>query len=296
MLASVAALTTAYDDADAEALQPPVTLGAGDRAVSTTLPIGTYVGVGPATRLVCSPGLDNLFAGTGTLVLKDLTLVGNGTGKSYASGFAAYVWDGSIELDGVTLENFRSSYWVLGKNSRLTARGVTARSRHGNAINGSAINEVAYVLAVRDGELYVDNCTLHCDYIKGGVSVWGASRATITRTTITESGTSEDIADDAGAYAILAYAVEGGRPTVVVTDCVIDGARSCGVYAASAAYVEVQGTHFARITDRRDATLPKAAIALANSPNFKLSGNSFANCYKKIVVTNSAGRREITPR
>jgi hypothetical protein len=295
-LAAAAAALAVRATRAATGPQPqPGALGAGDYLVTASLPLGSYTGVGPATRLVCAPELDNLFIGSGSLRLSNLALVGNGSGRSYASGFAALVRDGSIELDGVSLENFRSSYWVLGHRSQLSARNVTAFSRPGNALNGAAINEQSCVLAVNDGVLDADACRLECAYLKGGVALYGASTGRVARTLIHEAGTSAEIADNAGAYAILAYAIDDRRPTLTVTDCSIDGARSCGIYAARALRVEVRGTRFARITDRIDGTLPKAAIALVASPDFALSGNSFDACYKKIVATTPTSRREIAP-
>jgi hypothetical protein len=270
----------------------PGAIEAGDHLVKATLPLGTYEGTGPESRLICAPGVDSLFSGSGALVLRNLSIVGNGSGRSYASGFATNVQDGSIELDSVNLENFRGNYWVLGQRSRLFARRVTAVSRSGNAIDGKAITQLAHVLCVIDGELDVADCELHCAYIKGGVAVFGASTATVTRTLIADSGTSAEIADNAAAYAILAYAHPSGRPRLTVVDSVIDGARSCGIYAASCDSVDVRGTRFARIDDRRDDTLPKAAISLNGSPNFSGSGNSFTSCYKKIVLADKGVRSE----
>jgi hypothetical protein len=266
---------------------------AGDHLVTATLPVGTYEGRGPATRLICAPGVDTLFSGSGKLVVRNLSMVGTGAGHAYASGFAAFVEDGSIELESVSLENFHSSYWVLGNRSRLHARRVTALSRPGNAIDGTAINQAAHVFCVYDGTLDVEDCELHCSYIKGGVALMGGSTGTVTRTLIAESGTSAEIGDDAGAYAILAYALESRRPRLTVVDSVIEGARSCGVYAARAESVEVRGTRFAHIRDRRDGTLPKAAISLNGSPNFSASGNTFTDCYKKIVLADQGVRREL---
>ena len=275
--------------------RPPVTLPPGDHRVSASLALGSYIGAGAATRLVCAPTLDNLFNGTGTLALKDLALVGNGRGASYRSGFAAYVRDGLIDLDGVSLENFRSSYWVFGQRSRLRARNVTAVSRPGNAINGAAITEQSCLLVVVDGDLDVHESRFDCAYIKGAIALYGASRGSVARSTISEAGTSGEIADNAGAYAILAYAEASGQPTLTVTDCVINGARSCGIHAASAARVEVRGTLFSRVTDRHDDTLPKAAISLNGSPDYLLSGNSFRDCCKNIVLATQTSRRELVP-
>lgn len=295
LAAGSAALVASAAGAAPPSQPTPGELAAGDYLVTSTLPLGRYTGAGPTTRLVCAPGLDTLFSGSGELVLKDLALIGNGSGTSYRTGFAAAIRDGSIELDGVTLENFRSSYWVLGQRSRLAARNLTALSRPGNAINGHALTEQSCVLAVVDGELDVQDSRFDCRYLKGAIAVYGASNARVSRATINEAGTAAEIADNTGAYAILAYAEPSGGPTLVVSDCVINGARSCGVYAASAARVEVRGSSFARIHDRQDGTLPKAAIALANSPDFELSGNTFSDCYKKIVVTTPTSRREPVP-
>jgi hypothetical protein len=270
----------------------PGPIDAGDHLVTAALPLGTYEGSGPEARLVCAPGVDTLFGGSGTLVLRNLSIVGNGKGRSYASGFAVNVQDGSIELDSVSLENFRGNYWVLGQRSRLFARHVTAVSRPGNSIDGAAITQLAHVLCVVDAELDAEDCELRCKYIKGGVAVFGASTGRVTRTLISEAGTSAEIADNAGAYAILAYALPSGRPRLTVVDSVIDGARSCGIYAASCDSVDVRGTRFARINDRRDDTLPKGAISLNGSPNFFGTGNSFSDCYKKIVLADKGVRSE----
>ena len=49
------------------------TIDAGDHLVTASLPIGTYAGSGPETRLICAPGVDSLFSGTGALLLRKMT-------------------------------------------------------------------------------------------------------------------------------------------------------------------------------------------------------------------------------
>lgn len=271
-----------------------VLLPAGDFVVASRLPPGNIEGVGPQTRLIMAPECDILMDGAGEAVLQNLSLIGNNRGRSYATGMAVNVRDGLVYMDGVYMENFRASYWVVATNARLEAYRCTAVSQSGNAPNGAVIQEIAHVFTSYRAPGLVADSTFDIPHIKGAVAVFGAGQMTVRGCTIRDAGAAPEISNEAAAYAILAYPDGGLGPTLTAEHNTILRARSCGIYAAGAKYVEARRNHFEGINlDAAPWEIPKAAIALNQVLEFYEEKNTFADNAHDIVAAWPTGKYEI---
>lgn len=271
-----------------------VLLPAGDYVVNHRLPPGIIDGVGPASRLIMAPECDILMDGVGAASLTNLSLIGNNTGRSYATGMAANIRGGGLFMDRVYLENFRASYWVVATDCPLEAYRCTAVSRSGNAPNGSVIQEIAHVFTQYNAPGVVEECVFDIPHIKGAAAVFGTGHLTVRGCTIRDAGASTEIANEAGAYAILAYPDSGNGPELIATDNQILRARSCGIYAAAAKFVDARRNHFEGIKlDDQAWEIPKAAIALNQVLEFYEEKNTFADNAHDIVMAWPTGKYEI---
>lgn len=271
-----------------------VLLPAGDHVVRRRLPPGQIDGVGVASRLITAPECDILMDGVGEAVLTNLSLVGNGAGRSYATGMAVNVRNGLIYMDNVRLENFHASYWVVATGGRMEIYRSAAVSRSGNAPNGTVLQEIAHAFTLYHGVGRIEDCAFDIPHIKGAAAVFGAGHLTVQGCTIRDAGASEEIANEAGAYALLAYPDAGQGPVLEAFDNQILRARSCGIYAAAAKFVDARRNHFEGIRlDDAPWEIPKAAIALNQVLAFYEEKNTFADNAHDIVMAWPTGKYEI---
>lgn len=271
-----------------------VRLPAGEFVVRSRLPTGAIDGVGPATRIVMAPECDILMDGTGDASLTNLMLIGNRVGRSYATGMAVNCRGGNIYMDNVTLDDFKASYWVVNTGGRTELYRCTVASRPGNVISGTVLQEIAHAFVQYDGSAVIEDCMFDVPFIKGAAAVFGAGHMTVRRSTILDAGASAEIANEAGAYALLAYPEGGKAPTLIAEDNKILRARSCGIYAAGAKYVEAKRNYFEGINlDDKAWEIPKAAIALNQVLEFYEEGNTFADNAHDIVAAWPTGKYEI---
>jgi hypothetical protein len=94
-------------------------------------------------------------------------------------------------------------------------------------------------------------------------------------------GTDASIANDSGAYAILAYDSSGLNPpqAIVINNNAVLGVRSCGMYIAGCRTASIDGFYCSSQTDTVQTSLPKGAIAINDSGDMISVANVVAqNC------------------
>jgi hypothetical protein len=234
------------------------------------------------TFLVLQDPLANLIRYDGPITLSDLTLLGaNANGIPYATGMAL-TGRGDALLERVTLDDFCASYWVNANDGDVYARFCQVITREGNLCGPQGEGLTQYVSTIfslyGSGRLTVEDSDGELTHAKQMVSVWSGCNGVVRRTTARNVGMSPLVGWDAGAYAFLAYnePVSGPVwPTLVVEDSEVLGARSCGIYSASAGLVVSRRNYYERIPDKLDSTIPKGAIAINGTTNFISEDDEF---------------------
>lgn len=285
-----------------------------------SIPAGvSIIGVPDATRLVVTGTTQcNLFRfdNASNIGLYGLVMRGNNQAADSANGSALYARQttgASAVMQGITvdrcrLENFRGDYWLRFESLNTThaLRHIRVQdcvfvSETGNARGPTNIGIPSGCVqfygpeagSVHIEDVLVSNCTADIPHIKNFLIVWqGCRRVRATNNTIRNCGTDAAIVNDGGAYAFLVYWLSTGGPRpdrIEIVDNLVDGVRSCGVYAVQPLRLLVDGLECYNQTDTVDATLPKGAVAINFGAQVTIRNVRGWECIRGVQVVSEGG-------
>lgn len=262
------------------------------------------------TLAIVGDAVCNLFVATdrGGILFEDLAIVGNNVAMRGASVYgsgAAIRWLASaaatrnsagFTLRRVHLENFRGPYWVDIENaspaselSEVTIEDVSFRSRSGNSPGPADItlNSAAICLNAQGGAIrHVRVTRLSGDarHIKTGIILYHAViDALLDQVEIDQAG-QEGATDDAGGYAIQIYDNRGRMTGVTVNRPILRAPRSAGLYVAGGRAITIVDPIISGQTDPQDGTLPKGAIVLNGTRQWRVTGGTLSGNWRDLDI------------
>lgn len=285
-------------------------------------------GVGDATQLVVTgdrpctlfrPALD-----ASHITVSSLSAIGNNVqGGSNNGGFFSCVLDAdtasgdveSIFIEDCSIDNFAAAAVVLfehlGRAKTSTSRTLDDRfamrnigtrrnrymSRKGNIDGAGDIGTTSCFIEFNGYggpilDAVINDYTMGARYIKQGVMVFGdVDRFTVAVREISEAGF-EAAGVDAAAYGILLYAWSHLGPERCPRNAQLDlgivSAWSCGIYLQGAQHVTGSADLITGQSDKGDASIPKAAVALNGANDITLTFTAHANRQSLVVAAPGA--------
>lgn len=250
-------------------------------------------GEGASITLVGAAVSPPLFAARNmsSIVLRNLAAAGNGRAiaDTRSGTFALFEMNAAatsgmedIVIENVALSRFAGERWVQFLQ-RAPERAMTGlriddlRAEAGASIAPAAIGVSAAALWIHGAggeirDVSVRRLTIRGAGIKQGCALFHKVRdATVSAALIADVG-ARGAVDDAGAYAIMAYANPGEMSGITITAPVIRRPRSVGIYLRGARQVRVLDAAIDGQTDRVATDLPKGAIALNGCSGVVISG------------------------
>lgn len=245
------------------------------------------------------------------IALEDLALVGNGAGvvgaSVYGSG-AAIRWllspgaragVSGFAIRRVHLENFGGPYWIDVENDGtfamqdLVIEDLTFTARAGNSpapadirINASAVCINGWSAPIRT--VRVSRLSGDARHIKSGIILYHAVEdAVLDDLTITDAGVA-GATDDAGGYAIQIYDSAYRMTAVTVSNAVIRGPRSAGIYIAGVSGITIEDARINGQTDQEAGTLPKGAIVFNGTRNWQVAGGALGGNWRDLDIAMPA--------
>lgn len=234
-----------------------------------------------------------------TVRLRNIAAVGNSTGiaDTQSGTFALFELSAAscddmedIALDNVSLSHFGGERWVqfLQRSpgrvmSGLEIVGLVAHS--GASIAPAALGVSAAALWIHGAageirDVAVRDLSVSAAGIKQGCVLFHkVRRASVAAAAIANAGRT-GATDNAGAYAIMAYADPGEMSDIAIQSPVLRSPRSAGIYLRGVERVRVSDAQVSGQSDRVTANLPKGAIVLNGCSAVRihggrLTGNAF---------------------
>lgn len=302
---------------DTAAIQAACTAAAGKRLYfpsgtynttgSITLPSNIAIeGNGDSSKIVVTgTGTNNIFNGTNitNVSIRKIWFYGNNQSDASGNGLCLYINQTAgaaaagknFVVEDCRLDNFKGDYWLYFVNSHTThemqeifVRRNRFTSYSGNARNGATPAVPSACVSVQGStagavarNIYIQDNVADCQYIKTFSILWqGCRGAVVSRNTVRNAGTDASISNDAGAYAFAIYDSSSlNVPRDFLYDGnIVDGVRSCGIYAAAAVKVRFTNNKINNQTDTVTTTLPKGGIVLNSCTDFIISGNEVRDC------------------
>jgi hypothetical protein len=240
----------------------------------------------------------------------DVDCTGNSAGDAstgmfwWCQGTAAATGQqlGNFKFIRGSLTNFAALYWIYFDNTAATTvpmRDITIAdanftSQAGNAQGPTNIAFSAAILGFSGSDsiktfetlrdCHVENCRADGTFIKTFVAIWsGTFRIKVSGNILKNFGMDSSIANDAGAYAMLAYDHSHGtglRPDLIeFSNNIVDSVRSCGVYVAAGNRISILNNEINGQTDTVDASLAKGGIAVGGCQLVTIRGNTLDSCH-----------------
>lgn len=235
--------------------------------------------------------------------IHDLTAVGNGRGlPNAASGaFLSIVQtadatraSGRVRCTGLRLENFGAERWISAMNLSPThplsdlVFEVQATSAPGNSPAPGMIGASAAIIFIYGVNGVCDTLRVRVKaqarHIKSGAVLFGRIRAAVIEYAQVDDAGLLGAADDAGGYALLAYAPPGQMTDISILEPHLTRPRSCGIYAVNVRGLQILDPVITGQTDRRSGTIPKAAIALNACREFLVRGGVLSSNYRDLHI------------
>jgi len=284
-----------------------------------TLPSNIQIfGAGAERSVIRSlgTGTNNCFKATDktNITVSDLGFYGNNQSNASGNGLAIWVEQtvgattvGSDYLiQNCKFENFKGDYWVYFTNDSITYDlsniNVTDnifQSFAGNARNGTTPAVPSSCVSIQGSttgadatDIIVSGNIANCNYIKSFLLFWqGVKRAVVVKNIVNNAGADASISNDAGAYALMAYDSSGLNVPVdiIYSENLINGVKSCGLYAAAAERIQFVNNRIVNQTDTVSTTLPKGGVVAPGSVDLIVDNNLITNVAATGVYWQSSG-------
>lgn len=266
---------------------------------------GDGIGVSVIKKLGVSTA--NVFSGINinNLIVRNLSFYGNSQASGSGDGLAIWIAQNSsateighnYQIVNCRFDNFKGDYWVKFTNDSITydMTGVYVEDNYFNSMTGNARNGASqgvpsacvWIQGSSAGanvtDIVIKNNIANCAYIKIFAALFqGSKRAVVSGNIVNNCGTSNEISDNAGAYAFVIYdsSLLNLVTNVVVSDNIINGVRSIGIYGAAGQDLRIIGNKINNQTDTNATSLPKGAICLNACRNVVVASNQINDCAK----------------
>jgi hypothetical protein len=257
------------------------------------------------------------FDNRSNVTIRNIRMRGNNQASDSANGSAVYARQTTgatavmqnITVEKCRLENFKGDYWLRFESLSATHAFRQIRvsdcvfmSESGNARGPTNVGIPSTCVqfygpesgSVHIEDVLVSGCVADIPHIKSFLIAWqGVRRLRASNNIVRGTGTDAAISNDVGAYAFLVYWLSTGGPRpdrIELIDNLVDGVRSCGLYAVQPLRLLVDGLECYNQTDVVDATLPKGAVAINGGTQVTVRNVRGLECVRGIqVVAENAG-------
>ena len=271
-------------------------------SATINLPSNIIIDGGGGKLLHIGTGSSNAFYALNktNIVIRNIWFYGNN--QATVSGDGLAIWfnqtnvatsaSNNFKIENCRFDNFKGDYWIYFTNDNPTysMSGIWINNNEfysylGNARNGSATTVPSACISIA-GDLngasitdtFIDGNKANCKYIKEFLILWqGCNRVCASNNIIKDCGTDSSIANDAAAYCFLLYSaasITNRARNITIKGNIINGVRSCGIYAAAAEDIIVTNNNIIGQTDTLYGTLPKGGIIFNSCKNIIVSNNS----------------------